>query len=237
MIDHEKLGGSDQEPGAKGDDIRVHRRLFRRRNFTHALLRLFMFPSYYNPLCPFRTFTWDTLGYTGISRPPAAFVTLPILITHDARCDLTREVTQDRHSLFSYTVFRRFYVRFEKCLHQRLTCARQRCGICGVRLYEQDQFLFGIHPGTKVVITRFSGDSTGHGQEQLDAVIQNSGITTSRYHCSDTWRRVKCCEDARPSSELELDGKQKNLSQFSNDRSLQNVQRCRAGIANWGCCL
>ena len=67
-------------------------------NFTRALLRLFMFPSYYNPLSPIRTFTRDTLGYTRISRPPTAFVTLPILIPHDARCDPTREDTASREN-------------------------------------------------------------------------------------------------------------------------------------------
>ena len=87
-----------EEHGAKGNAVRVHRWLFRGRDFAHALLRLFMFPSYYNPL---RLYSRHLLGirlvgYTRISRLFIAFVTLPILITHDARCDPTREATASR---------------------------------------------------------------------------------------------------------------------------------------------
>ena len=120
----QKFSTSKEEHGAKGNAMRVHRWLFREGDFTHALLRLFMLLPYYNFLNPLRTFIQDTFEYTRILRPPFASVT-PILITHDARGDPTREATasrvthgfllglQDRHSLFSYTEFRRFSVRFK----------------------------------------------------------------------------------------------------------------------------
>ena len=84
----QKFSTSKEEHGAKSNAVRVHRWFFRGRDFTHQLLRVFMFFSYYNPLRPIRTFTQGAFGCTRIS--------LPILITHDARCDPTREATASR---------------------------------------------------------------------------------------------------------------------------------------------
>ena len=161
------------------------------RDFTHALLRLFRFFPHYNRLSLIRTFAQDTLEYIRISRPPTSFVTLPILITHDARCDPTREaiasrVCQEKSNLrfltwtarqtlsvFLYHVSKVLNT-FEKCLHQRFTCARLHCGVRGIRFHEQYQFLFQILPEIKVVTARFSDDSICYEQGQLDAGIQNS---------------------------------------------------------------
>ena len=65
-----------------------------------------MFPLCYNLLSPIRTFTQDTLEYNRILRPPTAFVTLPILITHDAECDPTREATASK--VYQEKTYRRF---------------------------------------------------------------------------------------------------------------------------------
>ena len=81
-----------EEHGAKGNAVRAHRWLLRRRDFTHAQLRLFTTLSdLFKHLLRIRL-----VGYTRISRPSTAFVTLQILITHDARCDPTRKATASR---------------------------------------------------------------------------------------------------------------------------------------------
>ena len=142
----QKFSTSKEEHGAKGNAVRVHRWLFKGRDLTHALLRLFMFPPYYNPLSHIRTFTQDTLGYTRISRPPTAFVTLPL--PRREICDPTREATAIK--VYQDTSNQRFLAwtarqtlpvllyriskilsTFEKCLHQKLTCARLHYGIRG----------------------------------------------------------------------------------------------------------
>ena len=142
--------------------------------------------------------------YTRISRPFTAFVTSPILTTHDARCDPTREATASRvHQEKSNLGFLAWTARqtlpvllyriskilstFEKCLHQRVHVCEttllnvRYSSLRAVSVLVSDSFR------DKVVTARFSDDSIGHEHEQLDGVIQNSRITTSRYHSNETW--------------------------------------------------
>ena len=82
-------------------------------------------------------------------------------ITHDARCDSTREATKSGvhqekfNSRFFAWIARqtrsdlryrisKILSTFEKCLCQRLTCARLHSGMCSIRLHELYQFLFQI---------------------------------------------------------------------------------------------
>ena len=78
-------------------------------------------------------------------------------ITHNATYDSTREastsggVHQEKYFarlLLSDPPFRVTKSTFEKCLCQRLTCARLHRGICSIRIHEQYQFFFQIFLGT-----------------------------------------------------------------------------------------
>ena len=201
----QKISTGKEEHGAKGNAVRMHRWLFRGRDFTHALLRLFMFPPpYYNPLSPIWTFTQDTVGYTRILQPPTAFVTRPILITHDARCDPTREAIASRAyqeesnlRFLAWTARQTLPVLLyhvskvprtsKKCLHQRLACATLLCGIRGIRFHEQYHFLFQNLPGIKWIPRDSAMTENVMKRNNSMQSSRTLKITTSRYHSTGTW--------------------------------------------------
>ena len=140
----------------------------------------------------------ETLGYTRVSRPPTAFVTLPIVITHVARCDPTREATasrvfQDKSNprFLAWTTRRTLLDLFcrtskilcmlEKCLHQRLTCARPQCGYAVFVSTSSINSYFQILLEIRAVYREIQR------RQQLDGVIQNSRRTASRYHSNGAW--------------------------------------------------
>ena len=115
-------------------------------------------------------------------------------ITHDARCDSTREPTtsgvhQEKFNsrflawiarqTLSDPLFRISKIQntFEKCSCQKLTCARLHIGICSIRLHEQYQFLFQII----LEIKRLSRDSaTTVSVMNKNNLMESSGTLESQ---------------------------------------------------------
>ena len=98
-----------------------------------------------------------------------------MLITHDARCDPTREATASR-------------VYQEKSnLRYLAWTARQTFHVLRYSSLRTVSVLISDSSRDEVVTARFNDDNICYGQEQLDAAIQNSRITTSWYHSTVTW--------------------------------------------------
>ena len=176
-----------------------------------------MFFSYYNFLRPTRTVTRCTLGYTRISRPFFAFVTQPTLITHDAKCDPTREAAnkvikrnltfgfllglQDRHSLFlSYRIWEDSESFFKK-----KGCIR------GSRVHDSI-VEYAVFVPTSNIDSCFRCFPGWGGYREIQRRTENvmnknnstksSRTIESQQPISQQWNLVtaQCSEDARPSS-------------------------------------
>ena len=131
-------------------------------------------------------------------------------ITHDARYDSTREATasgymkrfnsrflawiarQTRSDLLYR--FSKILSTFEKCLCQRLTCARLHCGICSIRIHEQHQILFQILLGIKR-LSRDSGTTVsvinGGDLTESSKTLKSHQADITALELGDAWNAVR----------------------------------------------